>query len=148
MDTVELAVTHEFIDVDDPLFESGKECGSHVTDFVDGYPADTGYFDYNPENLDRDGLYTELLDGLGVPATSGTGTQLLFKLVSGLRTTTGFRLDCGCTSSCSTDGISMECASQEDLDSVEVSSAMVFTETIGARELRLDGSITSLFVLA
>lgn len=87
-------------EITDPLFKSYNDCGSRLIDYADGYPCDRGIKDGFPDqNLDRDGLYNEILNGLGLTYGEITDESYLFTYGSGIRATdiTAYRYDCGCT---------------------------------------------------
>ncbi|MCK9557050.1 MAG: H-type lectin domain-containing protein [Candidatus Cloacimonetes bacterium] len=88
------------ISTDQPLFKSASKCdgsdGIYV-DYIDGYPSSVGYQQYIPDDFDRSGMYTELFDELGIDRSMPTGTEVLFFFISGIRYTTSYRMDCGCS---------------------------------------------------
>lgn len=160
------------IRVDDPLFSSAGECpAGDYLDFCDGYACERGFQDRGDTDIDRDGLYEELFDALGIPRTSDpTDADSLFRLTSGIRVTTGTRLDCGCTVlECSDnvtvlteptgqlEGEALPCiidqfVDQEgerdwECDKIIIETNLVLEEQFGAHCDRLDGSIPTLFEL-
>lgn len=81
--------------ITDPLFTSYNECGtSELIDFADGYKCISGFQDYDGEDFSD---YEDVLSGLGMPVSSGTGLTVLVLLSSGILSGDGLRLDCGCT---------------------------------------------------
>lgn len=103
-DMVDCGTPGDVLSVDAPLFTSaaGTDTGGYI-DFCDGYPAESGYFDYDDLDLGRAGLYQDLFEALDIPGISFAGTggtnsiELLFYLGSGIKDgSLGVRLDCGC----------------------------------------------------
>lgn len=84
----------------DPLFKShsqSQDSNGQYSDYADGYPCVFGYLPYSGANLDRDGLYADVMAGLGLEINpSASMTQFLFTCGSGIRIESGLRLDCGC----------------------------------------------------
>lgn len=146
----------------DPLFVSAQDQGAgSYLDFIDGYKAEYGFFDYTGSDLGNGGLYEELFAALGVPGvtfgqTGGTGgTELLFKLGSGIRDgSRGLRLDCGCNVADVTASALLPCSadlfldqdSERDFsgDQVWVHRNMVLEENAAIGPYVLDGSIPSM----
>jgi hypothetical protein len=159
--------TDGYINTTDPVFLSAGVCvdGSYI-DYEQGYPCTSGYQALGDLDLDRDGLYKDALDAMGVPyGSSETSTQILFLLASGIRNqdVDAYRLDCGClyvecdgtgtgsgpqTIGCNLD-LFLDSDSQWDYntDHVIIQADMVCDESINAQEILLDGTIESLFEL-
>lgn len=150
------------IETDFTIFNSYAECGTQIIDFADGYPCDSGLKNYELQDLGKEGLYDEVMIGLGVPTISGTESpaQLLIFLRSGIRSEQGLRLDCGCLLAdcnsptngyesaeaiCSAD-IFLDDLNDYDWDMahIQVNSRMLLSEPVGACSVQLDGSIGSL----
>lgn len=178
------------IDIDAPLFSSSFKCGVRTIhgewgvsqtpeylDYRDGYACISGVQPYgNPvvptsvaglvfscdiEDISRDGLYQDVVDGLGIPTRTPPATYLIL-LSSGILAEQGLRLDCGCllvdcrdytlvtdlqptTSICSLDHyydqdgyLDVRC------DHIVVERILKLEETIGTCSIRLDGTIPTL----
>lgn len=151
-------VVDGIIAVDDPLFHSHGECSSSISDFADGYACVSGYQSASAYDLDRSGLNTDLLSGLGVPL--GAPSTYLIALGSGIRHERAFRLDCGClvvgcgtsgtadaeSSSICTTGAFYDRDGNLDVDSdhLEVDLRLIADESFGVCGIRLDGQIPTL----
>lgn len=149
------------IDIDVPLFNSYNQCGTDpnlYTDFIDGYPCVIGYQVYTAQNLGQ-GIYEDVLDGLGIPSQSGTDAPatILFLLSSGIKTgDKGVRLDGGCLLlSCDlTVDEQALCALNQYRDEdgifdpipaqISIEAALVADEEVGMDTYQLDGSIPSM----
>lgn len=82
-----------------PLFSSYAKCqgvNNLYADFADGYACELGYLNYTGTDIDRSGLYEDVLEGLGIDETIAIGTPYLYNLGSGILSENGHRLDCGC----------------------------------------------------
>lgn len=144
------------------VFDSYAECDTTLIDFADGYACIAGFQPYGGDDLGRNGLYDEVLLGLGMDPILGTGnpSELLIFLRSGILVEKGLRLDCGCLLvDCNnpTDGYeddSAICSSSLYLDSLgnydwdtahlQINSTMYLNEQFGASSIQLDGTIRSL----
>jgi hypothetical protein len=156
---------------DDPLFNSANrdcECSEGSEDYIDGYPSEVGYFDYDSslgyigDNANR--IVWENLLGIPPPATE-TPSDLLFKVGSGVRETDieNYRLDCGCLYfGCATevtapvnriDSCNLEFFMDQtgdlafDCDKADIFRSMILTENFGTCSFVLNGEISNLFTL-
>jgi len=149
------------------------------TDYRDGYPCISGFQDYDgDEDLGRDGLYQDIVDGLSIPTRSATDPtdEYLILLSSGILHTSGLRLDCGCllfdcdrstverlwvavdesgfldfdhASICSLDQFYDQDGELDvNCDHLVVERIMKLEETIGTCSIRLDGTIETLLETA
>lgn len=161
----------DLIQVFDPLFQSAGRCvdGDYL-DYCDGYACERGYQDRGDADVDRAGLYEELFDALGIPRTSDPSTaDSLFFLTSGIRVTTGIRLDCGCnivdcssatdiTAPTMTEPVAtLQIPCNADLfydsegerdwncDQIEIETNMILQESFGTHCVPFDGSIPTMF---
>ena len=181
----QLTVTEdESICTIDPIFKSATEgpCdpgsfgGTDATfaDFIDGYPADVGFFEADLETFDRgatdDDELRELID---LPDDETTDEpELLFNLCSGIRVKEpnpiarfheGLRLDCGCSKFESSDipikqRVIDRCVSDKFLDDdglfdsncdqIVIDRNMILNEAFGACSIPLDGTIPSLLTVS
>lgn len=156
--------SQDIMEVQEPLFSSyyEQDTGGYL-DYADGYPCLRGFIP--TFDLDHDGYDYVLSDQvtggmvsktelLGTP--TGIPDSCLFLLSSGIRHTTGLRLDCGCLLAapeitgapepiCCLDPY-MNQDGELDLrcDHADVHRHAVLHETLGSYDLRLDGSIPSL----
>lgn len=161
----------EIISVDEPVFQSAKECDSTgYMDYCDGYKCIFGYQDRGDTSIDRDGLYADVFDCLGIPVNDEPSNgQSLFLLGSGILVGQGIRLDCGCSMidcddttattditgqidplvlPCNTDlFFDQEGVRDWELDQVELDVSLKLEEPLGVHCYRLDGSIPTLFEL-
>lgn len=152
------------IEVSEAIFSSARTCATALLDICDGYPCTNGFQDYTGEDLGRNGLYDDFIEQEGIPQLEDpTTVQVLFSLISGIRTTTGFRLDCGCSvvdcgvTTGAAGDVVLPCNSDFYLDQdnerdfncdqIVVEASVLLEETIGGGSLKLDGSIPSLFEL-
>jgi len=87
--------TNGVIEISIPLFKSHGYCGTSLRDFADGYPCSSGYLSYLNQDLGRSGLFSELLEGIGLITGTDQIVSYLFTCNSGIRITTDHRLDCG-----------------------------------------------------
>lgn len=152
----------ETLETADPLFPSHNQCGTGIIDFADGYPCLRGYQPYTPPSLGQ-GVYEDLLLGLGVPTVSGTDTppEVLFLLGSGIRDTgsIAYRLDAGCllvgcgtiadaSAICSVGQyLDQDGKYDWDPDHLIIEARLLEVEQIGVELQFLDGSIPSLMEL-
>jgi len=141
------------------------------TDYIDGYPAETGEFVMNVDEFSAYTRHENLLSAMGVPQTdladSGGDVTLVARLGSGiyLNETTknyhqwkGYRLDCGClryecgtepeqANSCSLDFFRSEDGNYDwNCDRVEFDRTMVLPEKVGTCSTLLDGEIPDMFI--
>lgn len=143
---------------DAPLFNSHSQkvdSGGDYSDYADGYPCVSGIQSYQGADLDRNGLYYDVMTGLGLTiASTNMSDTYLFTLGSGIRIEKGHRLDCGCSifglesnaeSSCSTD-IYKDLDGNHDWnnDHLRISPYLLQNESLGVTSLRLDGQIGTL----
>lgn len=144
------------IAVDNPIFSSHQVCGSEILDFADGYGCVVGTFSYTGEDFSD---WSEVLVGLDMPDEIVTSETVLFKLGSGIRSTTGIRLDCGCLladcdftsatdSICSAD-LFIDSDGEYDWnpDHLELEIRLRSDEQIGVCSTLIDGTIPTLLEL-
>lgn len=143
------------------VFQSHNKCNTgEYIDFADGYGCEVGPFDYQGQDLDRGGLYSDVLDGLGVPSYDETESpHLMFLLGDGILSGSGMRLDCGCSLiSCDgTEEIGTICSADDFIDQdgeydwnpdhIHMLPYMKLEEQQGIRSMYLDGTIGSLLEL-
>lgn len=152
------------IHTDNPLFKSHgtiTNSAGEYQDYADGYPCVYGNMPYTGSNLDRDGLYYDVMNGLGLEVNpTASMTQYLFMCGSGIRVENGHRLDCGCLvygneetptagdigDTICTANIYLDGDGEYDWsnDHIRVLPVMALQESIGCSTLLLDGSVTSL----
>lgn len=111
--------THEYIDVDEPIFNSARRCGEESQrDFIDGYPAQYGQYKAGAEEFWTSRTIEKLNDDPFYcgdnPTSASTWPELLIvpdiepgtyefaaTVSSGVPTDlpeySGYRVDCGCT---------------------------------------------------
>lgn len=145
-----------YVITDDPLFSSHNECNTgEIIDFADGYPCVSGEQNYNGEDFSN---WSEVLDGLGMPVSAGTGLDILFLLGSGIRDIgqPTFRLDCGCLLAGCDETIDGDTICSSDLfldedgnydwecDHLQLELRLKMVEEVGACSTQLDGTIPSL----
>jgi hypothetical protein len=155
------------IEVEEALFSSARTCSDGtILDICDGYPCTSGFQNYDGEDLGRGGLFDDFIAQSEIPVSSGTGLSMLFYLISGIRHTTGVRLDCGCSVvDCGTNVteelVTLPCATDVYLDQdgerdwncdqIEYVPSIVAggdgDDEIGVHCNRLNGAIPSLFEL-
>lgn len=135
------------VSLDDPqsaLFDTALACpelfeltGEGLVDYIDGYPAVTGFVDTEPEGPEGDEF------------------QALFLLESGIRDgSKAYRLDCSCNSG-PCDDLSQEesenreqdCTAKLENNDINIAIKSNFNEFVGIQEICFDGSIPSLFEL-
>lgn len=148
--------TDGYVSTDDPIFSSHNECNTgEIIDFADGYACLSGSQDYNGEDFSD---WSEVLDGLGMPTSVGTGLDIIFLLGSGIRDsdTKTFRLDCGCLLAGCDETIDGDTICNADLfldddgnydwepDHLQLELRLKMVEEMGACSIRLDGTIGSL----
>lgn len=144
-----------------PIFNSYAQCGDEILDFADGHACVGGYQPYDGEDLDQDGLYEEVLYGLGLDTTvTDQPSEMLIFLNSGIISEDGLRLDCGCLlvncdnptygyedlgSICSAN-LFKDNLGNYDWDSahLQINSTMKLVEQSGTNSIQLDGSVRSL----
>jgi hypothetical protein len=168
----EETASSDTIITNDPLFDSYNTCGTNeFKDFTDGYPCVQGYQTYLGDNIDRDGLYEELLSGLGlvVPLDftldmTYRASEYLFSFGSGIRVEKGVRFDCGClVVDCETGTTSGVLSKQTicstgmyldengeydwDNDHLKVFANLILDEKSDACSLYLNGQIKTFFEL-
>lgn len=170
-----MEVTEETdICTDDPIFNSANrncDCGTDAAnDYIDGYPAETGWFDFDGSRgfIGDDMSRTTWGDLLGIPY-GGTEApdNLLFKVGSGIRSPnhefSPFRIDCGCLKfSCDTnatiddntiDACNLQYFYRQngdldfDCDKTDIFRTMILAEDISTCSYRLNGEISSLFLV-
>ena len=173
--TVEVGQTNEYIHTADPLFSSANNCGTHHTDWSDGYPGAVGVqacsdiTSYNAA-LPTDMSDNTILDELDVPGCDGPiHSSALFFLCSGILVGKGVRLGCGCiAATCIGGETALECSLDAYLphytsggnlvinynspydfeqDQLEYDSYLVETESIGVSSMMANGRIPSMFEL-
>jgi len=167
------AITFDYLDAppagvisDRPLFPSASPSASgEGIDYIDGYPSLVGFVPYDGADLDRDGLYRDLLVLLDALASgTGGGTEwhgtarpaLLFLAGSGIRVDMGIRLDCGCLLApggttpappphCSL-GLYDNGGGGHDFstDQLQLDYQLLAPEVLGGSSWRLDGSVPTL----
>lgn len=149
------------LETQNPIFNSYSDCGTSYIDFADGYGCVYGPLPYDGEDLDKQGLFSEALSGLGL-STSITDkpSEMLIFLRSGIISEDAIRLDCGCLlAECNnpTDGYVDEdsiCSANYYLDQLNnydwdvahilVNPTMKLVENPGICSIQLDGNIGSL----
>jgi len=93
--------------VDKAIFTSAVKCGTDIYDYSEGYPSETGVFDYDEEidYFEASKDPQELADGLEFPVPNSTDRKFLFRMISQIRVHKDdhdydnyrpSRLDCGC----------------------------------------------------
>lgn len=149
------------LEITTPLFNSHNECDTGVLlDFADGYACVSGPQLYAGDDLGRNGLFDEVLDGLGVPTLDGTGAPntLLILLGSGIQDLSeeGLRLDCGCllvdcdpssegSTICSSDAfLDTDGEFDWDCDHLQLELRLLEEEPIGVCSIQLDATIPTL----
>jgi len=151
------AVSADTIETTDPLFQSHNQCNTNIIDYADGYPCLRGYQPYISPSLGQ-GIYDDLLLGLGVPTINGTHSpnELLFMLGSGIRSHRELtcRLDAGCLLVECETGTNTLCSINKyldqdgqydwDHDHTIIERRLVEIESIDTKLQFLDGSIATL----
>jgi len=145
-----------------PIFSSYSDCGDSLIDFADGYPCVAGFMSYQGEDLTRNGIYDDVLAGLGLDTGDATSSpsEMLIYLGSGIIAEEGMRLDGGCLLvDCSSPTGGYEdsnaiCAASTfldrlgnydwDADHFSIYPTMSIVERQGASSIQLDGTIQSL----
>lgn len=154
-----------------PRFSSARLCSDgFYHDDSDGYPSLYGQFSYINQDITRSGLYEDVLTGLGWSTAGQIPINLRYYLSSGVFVEDGLRLDCGCSiyscditftgltgSTSMTDLTSYTAEDQgqslcalatpNQMDEYQLDSFVTLEESINGEEIRLDGTIPSLFEL-
>lgn len=141
--------TGEFVETQDPLFESACSQTDGYFDFADGYACSRGPLPFEPGFITRNADFDEVMIGLGLMFESDflTGvdpidypSQFLFTLGSGILLEKGFRLDCDVKAgSCVPTEIELL-----EFDELAVQTNVVLDESQGIQEIYLDGTIPSM----
>lgn len=153
---------------DTPRFNSAILCSDGLYhDDVDGYPSLWGSYTFINEDITRSGLYSEVLEGLGWQTEGQVSKSSRYYLSSGIYVENGWRLDCGCsvytceinltgqtsftdlTASTSDEPGTTLCdpSKPSDIDEYELISFLSPEDIIDVSDIRLDGTIPSLFEL-
>ena len=152
------------IDIETPLFNSHGNCGTFQRDYADGYPSSSGFLPYSDADLGRSGLFSSLLEGLGLTSGTESITSYLFTCNSGIRITTDHRLDCGsltldCGGTSNTQGLAYESIDHAaifldengdydwDTDHLRYDYRQLNVEEYNCETRNLDGSIPTLLEL-
>lgn len=165
---ITLETTDASIITDTPRFRSAVLCEDGMYhDDVDGYPSLWGDFTFVNEDITRGGLYLDVLEGLGWSTEGEITKSGRYYLGSGIFVEDGLRLDCGCsiysceitltgqtagtdlTSYTSSDAGFTLCSPTKpsDMDDYEIDSFLIIDDKLGVSDIRLDGTIPSLFEL-
>ena len=150
-----------------PLFPTAALCSGstdqHYIDYIDGYPASTGYQPYIADDFDRSGMYTELFNELGIDRSMPTGSEVLFYFISGIYYQKGYRFGCNCdvlicelggpvpetqVLNCSLNHYWVGDGYDYNPDSVSVDLTLDARENIGVHDIAFDGQIPNMLELA
>ncbi len=138
--------TGTVVDVAEQIFGSAVVCGTGWRDLADGHPASRGEQAAPAADLDRSGVWAEIIAALEIP--TGQPATASYFLGDGLLVGRGARLDCGCWEiECDTTAaVFVPCggAPTWESDASEIELVLVADETLGVRDLRLNGTIPSL----
>ncbi len=153
---------------DNPRFPSARLCSDgFYHDDSDGYPSLSSDFSYINPDITRDGLYADVLTGLGWTTVGQIPLLLRYFLSSGIYVEDGMRLDCGCSVyTCditftqgtgvtgqtsftyNEPGLSLcSLGAPSQMDEYQLDNFMILEERLNGEEIRLDGTIPSLFEL-
>lgn len=165
-----------YICTNDPIFNSANRscsCSEGTSrDYIDGYPSDTGMFEYdglsgftNSSDPVSAAALAEWAAYLDLPSVGETGSvTLLYKYGSGIRSTDidGYRSDCSCLYdecrgtvfsnlilSCMADKFANSLGEIEDwhCDRLELIQKILFSETINTCSIVSDGTIDSFLLV-
>lgn len=132
-------------EVSNKLFDTARDDGPTIIDYIDGYPAESGYFSATSSIL-SDVVTEDVRDGLRIPDDfSGT---LAFRNISGILVGHGHRLSRSLRLTCLTETFSHDIPTVEyiDNDDVEATHTLVPEDSF-CSTYQNDGSLTNNLLL-